>query len=119
MFISTGYLFPKTWNSCIERMPSSLGQSWECKFSSSDFLLLPCALNSSYSHDCDSQVYLSKAQMVKNPPAMQETWLQSLGREDPPEKRMATHSTILAWEIPRTKEPGRLQSKGLQRVRHD
>ena len=95
IFISPGYLFLKTWNSCIEGMPSSLGRSWECKFSSSDFPLLHCALNSSYSHDCDSQVYLSKAQMVKNLPAMQETWLWSLGREDSPEKRMATHSTIL------------------------
>ena len=83
IFISTGYLFLKTWNSCIEGTPSSLGQSWECKLSSSGFPLLHCALNSSYSHDCDSQVYLSKAQMVKNLPAMQETWLWSLGREDP------------------------------------
>ena len=56
--------------------------------------------------------------MVKNPPAMQETWVQSLGREDPLEKGMATHSSILAWRIPRTEEPGRLQSMGLQRVEH-
>ena len=52
------------------------------------------------------------AQMVKNLPAMQETWLRSLGREDPLQKEMATHSSILAWEIPRTQEPGRLQSMG-------
>ena len=59
------------------------------------------------------------AQVVKNLPAMQETWVQSLGQEDPLEKGMATHSSILAWEIPWTEEPGGLQSMGLQRVRHD
>ena len=52
------------------------------------------------------------AQPVKNPPAMQETWVQSLGWEDPLEKEMATHSSILAWRIPRTEEPVRLQSMG-------
>ena len=50
------------------------------------------------------------AQKVKNLSAMQETWVQSLGREDPLEKEMATHSSILAWKIPWTEEPGRLQS---------
>ena len=50
--------------------------------------------------------------MVKNLPAMQETWVQSLGQEDPLEQEMATHSGILAWEIPRTEEPGGLQSIG-------
>ena len=59
------------------------------------------------------------AQMAKNLPAMQETSVQSLGQEDPLEKGMATHSSILAWEIPWTEEPGRLQSTGLQRVRQD
>ena len=59
------------------------------------------------------------AQMVKNPPAMQETQVQSLGQEDPPEKGMATQSSILAWRIPWTEEPGGLQSMGLQRVGHD
>ena len=54
------------------------------------------------------------AQMVKNLPAMQETWVQSLGQEDPLEKGMATHSNILAWRIPGTEEPGRSQSVGLQ-----
>ena len=48
------------------------------------------------------------AQMVKSPPAMRETWVQSLGREDPLEKGMDTHSNILAWRVPRTEEPGRL-----------
>ena len=56
------------------------------------------------------------AQMIKNLPAMQETQVQSLGREDPLEKRMAIHSSILSWRIPWTEEPGGLQSKGLQRV---
>ena len=59
------------------------------------------------------------AQMVKNLPAMQDTQVRSLGQEDPLEKEMATHSSIFAWEIPWTEEPGRLQSTGLQRVRHD
>ena len=59
------------------------------------------------------------AQMVKYPPAMQETQVQSLGQEDPLEKGMATHSSILVWRIPWTEEPGRLQSMGSQKVRHD
>ena len=59
------------------------------------------------------------AQMVKNLPAMQETWVQSLGQKDPLEKGMATQSSILAWRIPQTGEPGRLQSTGSQRVGHD
>ena len=58
-------------------------------------------------------------QWVKNLPAMQETQVQSLGREDPLEKGMATHSRILAWKIPWTEEPGGLHSMGLQRVRHN
>ena len=57
--------------------------------------------------------------MVKNLPAMQEMWVQSLSWEDPLEEGMATHSRILAWRIPWTEEPGGLQSMGLQRVRHD
>ena len=52
------------------------------------------------------------AQIVKNPPAMQETWVWSLGQEDPLEKGMATHSNILAWRIPWAEEPGGLQSMG-------
>ena len=58
------------------------------------------------------------AQMVKNLPAMQETQVRSLGWGDPLEKGMATHSSILAWTIPRTEEPGGLQSMESQRVRH-
>ena len=57
--------------------------------------------------------------MVKNPPAMWETWVRSLGWEDPLEKGIATHSSVLAWKTPWTEEPGGLQSVGLQRVRHD
>ena len=57
--------------------------------------------------------------MVKNLPAMQETLVQSLDQEDPLEKEMTTHSSILAWEIPWMEEPGELQSMGLQRVGHD
>ena len=57
--------------------------------------------------------------VVKNPPAMQETQVQSLGKEDPLEEEMATHSSIVAWKIPWTEEPGGLQSVGLQRVKHD
>ena len=57
--------------------------------------------------------------MVKNLPSKQEMQLQSLGWEDPLEKEMATHSSILAWRIRETEEPGVLQSTGLQRVRHN
>ena len=57
--------------------------------------------------------------MVKDLPAIQETWVQSLGQEDPLEEGMATHSSILAWRIPWTEEPGGLQSIGSHRVGHD
>ena len=57
--------------------------------------------------------------MVKDLPAMQETPVPSLGQEDPLEKGMANHSSILAWRIPWTEEPGRLQSMGSQRVEHN
>ena len=57
--------------------------------------------------------------MVNDPPAMQETWVGSLGWEDPLEEGVATHSSILAWEIPWTEEPGGLQPLGSQRVRCD
>ena len=59
------------------------------------------------------------AQTIKNLPAMLETQVRSLGWEDPLEKRMATHSSILAWRIPGTEEPGRLHSMGSLRVGHD
>ena len=57
--------------------------------------------------------------MVKNLPTMQEAWVRSLGQEDPLEKAMDTHSSILAWRIPWTEKPGGLQSMGSQVVRHD
>ena len=59
------------------------------------------------------------AQLIKNPPAVWETWVGSLGREDPMEEGMATHSSSLAWRILWTEEPGGLQSMGSQRVAHD
>ena len=58
------------------------------------------------------------AQMIKNPPAMQETWVGSLDHEDPLEKEVAVHSSTLAWRIPWTEEPGGLQSMGSQTVGH-
>ena len=57
--------------------------------------------------------------MVKPLSTMQKTWVRSLGREDPLEEEMAIHSSTIAWKIPSTEEPGRLQSMGLQRVGHD
>ena len=75
----------------------------------------------------DSSLCISKdvlwaslvAQLVKNLPGVWETWVQSLGREDPLEKGITTCSSVLAWRIPWTEEPGGLLSMGLQRVRHD
>ena len=60
-----------------------------------------------------------EAQLVKHPPAKRETWVQPLNWEDPLEDASATHSSMLAWRIPRTEEPGRLQSTGSQRFGHD
>ena len=59
------------------------------------------------------------AKTVKNSPAVQETGVRSMGREDPWEEGMATHCSVLAWRIPWTEEPGGLQSMGSQRTRHD
>ena len=59
------------------------------------------------------------AQRLKRLPGMRETWVPSLGQEDPLEKEVAMHSSTLAWRIPWREEPGRLESMGLQRVRHD
>ena len=81
-----------------------------------------------FSHSLDIQASLVAqrlkrlrlvAQRLKRLPAMWETWVQSLGQKDPLEKVMATHSSILAWRIPWTEEPGGLQSTGSQRVGHD
>ena len=70
-----------------------------------------------YNRDNDATYFV--AQSVKDLPAVQETWVRSLGWEDPLEKEMATHSSILAWKISWTEEPGGLQSMGSQRVGHD
>ena len=77
-------------------------------------------INSTNNNKSKGKTHLSVpiAQLVKNLPAVQETWVWFLGREDPLEKKLAVHSSILAWKIPWTEEPGRLQSKGSQRVRH-
>ena len=76
--------------------------------------LLLQLLSSTVSHRASME-----AQTVKNLPAVQETQIRSLGQEDPLEKEIATHSSILAWEIPWTEKPGRVQSVGSQRVGHD
>ena len=87
--------------------PLSLGFSRQEYWSGLPFLLQ----NLSYS--------FLLAQTVKNLLAMQETWVRALGQEDPLEKGMDTHSSILAWRIPWTEEPGGLQSMGSQRVGHN
>ena len=81
--------------------------SWWCHPTSSSSLTPFCP-----------QSFLPGGQMVKNLPAMQETWVWSLGWEDPLEKGMATYSSILSWKIPQTEEPGRLQSIGMHRDAH-
>ena len=74
--------------------------------------------NQDISHHNNSVGFMV-AQRLKHLPAMRETWVRFLDREDPLEKEMATHSSILAWRIPWTEEPGGLQSMGSQRVGHD
>ena len=81
----------------------------------SEFFLVDCGFSSPTKGISISLV----TQMVKNPPMMQEMWVLSLRQEDPLERELATHSCILAWEIPWTEEPGTLQTMGLQRVRHN
>ena len=76
-------------------------------------------LNLNLSHPLNSVLYFPDSSDGKESVCMQETWVQSLGWEDPLKEGMATHSSILAWRIPRTEEPGGLQSMGSQRVRHD
>ena len=75
-----------------------------------------CIVHGVTESDTTEQLSLS---LVKNLPAKQETWVQSLGQDDPLEEEMAPHSSILAWIIPWTEEPGRLQSMGSQRARHN
>ena len=87
----------------------------------SDFIFLGSKITADgdCSHEIKRHLLLGVAQKVKNLPAMKEIWVQSLSREDHLEKETATHSNILAWKISWTEEPGRLQTMGLQRVRHD
>ena len=72
-----------------------------------------------FSHFLAFGIVLLLAQLVRNLPAVQETWVRFLGRENPLEKEMATQSNILVWRIPRTEDPGRLQSYEVARVGHD
>ena len=88
-------------------------QHWDLTFSEHSYVL-----GTSYAQSLQLQAS-SVAQTVKNLPAMQETQVQSLGQEDPLEKGMATHSSILSRRIPWTEEPSRLQSMESQRVKHD
>ena len=81
------------------------------------YLKISCYLD--FSGICSKALASLVAQTVKNLPAVWETWILSPGWEDPLEKETATHSSILAWRIPQTEEPGRLQDWGRQRVRHD
>ena len=86
-----------------------------------DTFIILTVIMSSYTFVKAYQLILASlvSQRVKNPLAMQETGVRSLGRKDPLEKGKATYSDILAWRIPWTEEPGGLQFIGLQRVRHD
>ena len=81
-----------------------------------NFLLKPLP---KYAYQFSSARASLVAQLVKNPPTMRETWVPSLGWKDPLEKEMATHSSILAWRIPWTEDPGGLQSMGSQGVGHN
>ena len=91
---------------------------WECEsYSSSEQRIEKSLYQSEFSNTFRGAFLV--ARMVKNPPAMQETQVLSLGQEDPLEKGMATHSSILAWRIPWTEEPGGLQPVASQRGRHN
>ena len=93
---------------------------WEGTGNSSQFSVMTCMGRESRKEGIYAYTWASLvAQMVKNPPAMQKTWFRSLCWEDLLEKGMATHSSISAWRIPWTEEPGGLQSMGSQRVRHN
>ena len=78
--------------------------------------MLPLQLFPRNSQSLTEKTGLPGGSVVVNPPAMQETWVRSLGLEDPLEEEMTTYSSNLVWEISWTEEPGRLQSRGLQRV---
>ena len=87
-----------------------------CQSQSPNYLDVYINLNYTF---CIFLIITYHLQTVKNLPAMQEAQVQSLGWEDPLEKGMATHSSILAWAVPWTEEPGGLQSMGSQRIRHN
>ena len=97
------------------RLPSMgsqrVGRNWVTSLSLSLFIVI---LRTGFNKVCKAPGLPGVTQMVKNSLAMQETWVGFLGREDPLEKRMATHSSIFNWRIPWTEESGRLQSMGLK-----
>ena len=99
--------------SCIDKQILFHYATWEV------LVLIPLLWTYLVYHFCSYVRTSLVAQTVKNLPEMQDTWVRSLGWEDPLEKEMATHSSILAWWIPWTEEPKELQSMGLQRVRHN
>ena len=104
-----GYLEATTWRKHTVRSHRNKARSCNC-----------LSLLSINQQTCECRIKVSPmAQQVKNPPVKQETWVWFLGWEDPLEKEMAPHSSILAWEILWTEEPGRLQSLGSQRLRYD
>ena len=118
------WLLSQLWLTRVNKLyPNMLGYYWE-----SDANNCPektSSLNQFYEGVCKISTYWVNigpslvAQRLKRLPPMWETWVRSLGWEDPLEKEMVTHSSILAWRIPWTKEPGGLQSIGSQRVGHD
>ena len=120
-FLASGFCtYDECWNDfrtfsiCQSLGPSSMDQSliYFCFIKCCNFSYLFFSLEVWFNH-------CFVAQLVKNLPEMQETWVQSLGWKDPLKKEMATHSSILAWRIPWTEEPRGLQSMGWQRVGHD
>ena len=104
----------------IHGQRSLVGYSpWGCKESDTTRIDLANTLTLINYSPFPTRVASLVAQLVKNLPTMQEIRVQFLGQEDPLEKEMATYSSILAWRIPWTEEPGRLQSTGSQKSRHD
>ena len=84
-----------------------------------DKMVMKCPPKYGWMYDHKGAITSLVAQVVKHLSTMRETWVRSLGQEDPLEKETATHSSTLAWKIPRMEEPARLQSMGSLRVRHD
>ena len=107
--------FPPHFPFCTSLPPPTSGESF------SDLLSPPYPIPPHDQPCVNAQIPQASLvpQTVKNPPVIQETWTRSLGQEDPLEKRMATHCSILPWRIPWTEEPGGLQPMGLQRDGHD